>query len=59
MSSEPPGSATIRGSVLIGAADVATVQVFRAVGPATGAALEPAFSAAGPAEVEADRKSVV
>lgn len=53
MSSEPPGSATIRGSVLIGAADVATVQVFRAVGPATGAALEPAFSAAGPAEVEA------
>ncbi|MGU3657503.1 MULTISPECIES: aldehyde dehydrogenase (NADP(+)) [unclassified Methylobacterium] len=53
MSSESPGSVTIRGSVLIGATDVTTAALFRAVDPATGAPLEPAFSAAGPREVEA------
>ncbi|WP_457108711.1 aldehyde dehydrogenase (NADP(+)) [Methylobacterium sp. P5_C11] len=53
MSNESPGSVTIRGSALVGAADVITAEVFRAVDPATGAVLEPAISAAGPAEVEA------
>ncbi|WP_331301650.1 hypothetical protein [Methylobacterium oryzae] len=53
MSSHPPGSVTVRGSALIGAAEVTAAEVFRAVDPAAGAALEPAISAAGPAEVAA------
>ena len=53
MSKELSALAEIRGTILIGAADSATADTFRAVDAASGAALEPAFSAAGPAEVEA------
>ncbi|MBE7247836.1 MAG: aldehyde dehydrogenase family protein, partial [Actinomycetospora chiangmaiensis] len=50
-SSAAPG--LIRGTGLVGAADVASAETFVAVNPATGTPLEPAFSALGAAEVEA------
>ena len=53
MSKQPTASANIRGTGLVGATDVASDATFRAVDPATGAPLEPAFSATGAAEVEA------
>ncbi len=53
MSKELSANAEIRGTILIGAEDATTTDTFRAVDPASGAALEPAFSAAGPEQVEA------
>ncbi|MEF2072002.1 aldehyde dehydrogenase (NADP(+)) [Consotaella aegiceratis] len=43
---------TITGEILIGSQDVQASETFAAVNPATGETLEPAFAAAGPAEVE-------
>lgn len=42
----------VDGSILIGASHVTTSETFRAIDPATREVLEPAFSSAGPAEVE-------
>jgi len=53
MSKQPHGNAAIRGTALIGEADVTTSETFRAVDAATGAALDPAFASAGAGEVEA------
>ncbi|GLK71431.1 2,5-dioxovalerate dehydrogenase [Ancylobacter dichloromethanicus] len=41
----------ITGALLIGSRDIATERRFRAVDPASGAVLEPAFADAGPGEV--------
>ena len=43
----------VRGTALVGAADLTSAETFRAADPATGALLEPAFSTAGAPEVEA------
>ncbi|TXN71315.1 aldehyde dehydrogenase family protein, partial [Methylobacterium sp. WL18] len=53
MSKELTMNAELRGTILIGAEDATTTDTFRAADAASGAALEPAFSAAGAAEVEA------
>jgi alpha-ketoglutaric semialdehyde dehydrogenase len=53
MSKQLSVAAEIRGAILIGAEDATTRDTFRAVDPASGAVLEPAFSAAGPEQVEA------
>ncbi|MBE7248506.1 MAG: aldehyde dehydrogenase family protein, partial [Actinomycetospora chiangmaiensis] len=53
MSKQPAGGATIRGMALVGASEIATDDRFQARNPATGAVLEPPFSAAGAAEVSA------
>ena len=52
MSKELTMNAELRGTILIGAEDATTTDTFRAADAASGAALEPAFSAAGAAEVE-------
>ncbi|MEH3117291.1 MAG: aldehyde dehydrogenase (NADP(+)) [Methylorubrum populi] len=43
--------ALVEGSILIGAEEMRAAETFRGVEAATGAPLEPAFAAAGPAEV--------
>ncbi|UAK26131.1 aldehyde dehydrogenase (NADP(+)) [Sphingomonas nostoxanthinifaciens] len=43
----------ITGSILIGAAEQQSAELFSAVDPATGAQIEPEFASAGPAEVDA------
>lgn len=53
MSKQLAGGATIRGRALAGASEIATDDRFQARNPATAAVLEPAFSAAGAAEVSA------
>ena len=41
----------LTGAALLGSRDLTGAATFRAIDPATGAALEPAFFEAGPAEV--------
>jgi hypothetical protein len=53
MSKQAAEHEAIRGSALIGAAEVTTEETFQAFDPATGAALEPRFAVAGTREVEA------
>ncbi|MHB2207904.1 aldehyde dehydrogenase (NADP(+)) [Methylobacterium sp. CM6257] len=53
MSKQKTPGPVVRGTVLVGAADTTPTETFLARNPATGAALEPAFAAAGAAEVEA------
>ncbi|MCJ2048604.1 aldehyde dehydrogenase (NADP(+)) [Methylobacterium sp. J-070] len=53
MSKQTAAPGTIWGVGLVGAADVTAAETFVALNPATGTPLEPAFSAAGAAEVEA------
>ena len=53
MSKQAAEHGAIRGSALIGAAEVTTEETFQAFDPATGAALEPRFAVAGTREVEA------
>jgi 2,5-dioxopentanoate dehydrogenase len=53
MSKQSAATGTIRGTGLVGAADVASGETFVAVNPATGTPLEPAFSALGAEAVAA------
>ncbi|MDP4005676.1 aldehyde dehydrogenase (NADP(+)) [Methylobacterium sp. NEAU K] len=53
MSKQTNAYGEVRGAVLIGAGDAMTAETFRAVDPASGAALEPVFSSAGSDHVEA------
>jgi len=50
LSASPGG---IRGTALVGTADAASPETFRAVDPATGAPLDPPLSAVAAAEVAA------
>src|SRR4051812_49827057 len=53
MSKQAAEHGAIRGSALIGAAEVTTEETFQAFDPATGAALEPRLAVAGTREGEA------
>jgi alpha-ketoglutaric semialdehyde dehydrogenase len=53
MSKQAAEYGVIRGSALIGAAEVTTEETFQAFDPATGAALQPRFAVVGTREVEA------